>query len=150
MSIISVVTHRFVKSEDLNHHGTLFAGRMSEWFVESGLMAVAAHLPPRNIVCVRVHGMNFTQPVDLGETVKLESKAVYAGNTSVTTNTSISVRGTEILNGFITFVNVDVNGNPQPHGLEIAPEYPDDITLRKKAEDLLHTNRADKKTVQVS
>lgn len=26
---------RLVKSEDLNHHGTLFAGRMSEWFVEA-------------------------------------------------------------------------------------------------------------------
>ncbi len=32
-----IVTNRFVKSEDLNHHGTLFAGRTSEWFVETGL-----------------------------------------------------------------------------------------------------------------
>jgi hypothetical protein len=31
-------TMRLVKSEDLNHHGTLFAGRSAEWFVESGLL----------------------------------------------------------------------------------------------------------------
>ena len=30
-------TYHLVKSEDLNHHGTLYAGRNAEWFVESGL-----------------------------------------------------------------------------------------------------------------
>jgi len=33
---LTMVTMRLVKSEDLNHHGTLFAGRTAEWFVESG------------------------------------------------------------------------------------------------------------------
>lgn len=28
-------TSRLVKPQELNHHGTLFAGRMSEWFVEN-------------------------------------------------------------------------------------------------------------------
>ena len=34
----NMVTMRLVKSEDLNHHGTLFAGRTAEWFVESGFI----------------------------------------------------------------------------------------------------------------
>jgi len=42
---------RLVKSEDLNHHGTLFAGRSAEWFVEAGFIAAASVLPPKNIVC---------------------------------------------------------------------------------------------------
>ena len=36
MRFQTLVTNRFVKGEDLNHHGTLFAGRAAEWFVESG------------------------------------------------------------------------------------------------------------------
>jgi hypothetical protein len=35
---------RLVKSEDLNHHGTLFAGRTAEWFVESGFLPVFSGL----------------------------------------------------------------------------------------------------------
>ena len=42
MSMKTFVTHRLVKGEDLNHHGTLFAGRSAEWFVESGFIAAAA------------------------------------------------------------------------------------------------------------
>lgn len=33
------VTYRMVIQEDLNHHGTLFAGRAAEWFVATGFMA---------------------------------------------------------------------------------------------------------------
>ena len=32
---------RLVKGEDLNHHGTLYAGRTAEWFVEAGFIAAA-------------------------------------------------------------------------------------------------------------
>ena len=54
---------RLVKSEDLNHHGTLFAGRSAEWFVEAGFIAAASVLPPKNIVCVKIHGLTFTKPI---------------------------------------------------------------------------------------
>ena len=43
----TVVTSRLVKSEDLNHHGTLFAGRTAEWFVESGFIAATSLLNPQ-------------------------------------------------------------------------------------------------------
>ncbi|MFB3926434.1 MAG: acyl-CoA thioesterase, partial [Syntrophales bacterium] len=36
------IIHRQVKGQDLNHHGTLFAGRGAEWFVEAGLIAAAS------------------------------------------------------------------------------------------------------------
>ena len=42
MALEALKTCRLIKSEDLNHHGTLFAGRCAEWFVESGFIAVAA------------------------------------------------------------------------------------------------------------
>jgi len=136
MGIIPIVTNRFVKSEDLNHHGTLFAGRTAEWFVESGLMAVAFYLPAENIVCVKIHGMTFTRPVHLGETVRFVSKVLYTGKTSIMTNIRLFVKDTELLNGFVTFVNVDKNGISFPHGLEVEATSEEDISLCKQARNL--------------
>ncbi len=136
MEIIPIITHHFVKSEDLNHHGTLYAGRTAEWFVEAGLMAAAVYLPPENIVCVKIHGMTFTRPIRLGETVKFISKVVYAGRTSLTANIRIEMQNKEILNGFITFVNVDSEGKSFPHGLEMDAVSAEDIALQEQARKL--------------
>jgi acyl-CoA hydrolase len=57
-----LVTMRLVKSGDLCHHGTLFAGRTSEWFVESGFIAPTSLLNPRNVVCPKILGMFFSKP----------------------------------------------------------------------------------------
>ncbi|MDP2989667.1 MAG: hypothetical protein Q8O57_03775 [Kiritimatiellota bacterium] len=46
MKITTYVTNHLVKSEDLNHHGTLYAGRTAEWFVESGFIAAASLTHP--------------------------------------------------------------------------------------------------------
>ena len=70
-------TMRLIKSEDLNHHGTLFAGRTAEWFIESGFIAATALLDPRSVVCLKVHGMYFTSPARPGEVLRFESKIVY-------------------------------------------------------------------------
>ena len=50
---VSNESMRLVKSNDLNHHGTLFAGRTAEWFVESGFIAAAGVLDPKNLVCLK-------------------------------------------------------------------------------------------------
>ena len=136
MDIVPIVTNRFVKSEDLNHHGTLFAGRTAEWFVEAGLMAAAVYLPAENIVCVNIHGMTFTKPVRLGETVRFVSKAIYAGRTSIITNIRLFLKDIEILNGFISFVNIDSNGCSCPHGLVITATSEEDIFLCEQARNL--------------
>lgn len=66
--------YHLVKSEDLNHHGTLYAGRTAEWFVDAGFIAAALLAKPENIVCLKIHGMSFTAPVKKGEIVKFDSK----------------------------------------------------------------------------
>ena len=43
-------TYRLIKSEDLNHHGTLFAGRSAEWFVESGFIAASSIINPNTTI----------------------------------------------------------------------------------------------------
>jgi acyl-CoA hydrolase len=126
---------RLVKSEDLNHHGTLFAGRSAEWFVEAGFIAAASVLPPKNIVCLKVHGLTFTKPIHAGEIVRFESKIIRTGRSSLTVYVQILVATMEtpILQGFITFVHVDDEGHAAPHGLKLTLETEEDLRLNQEA-----------------
>ena len=136
MEMKSITTHHFVKSEDLNHHGTLYAGRTAEWFVEAGLIATAMHVPAENIVCLKIHGMSFTRPVHLGEIAQFTAKVVYTGKTRLVTNIQMRIKDEEVLNGFITFVNVDRAGQPFAHGVMIEAETPEEIALQETAKTL--------------
>ncbi len=136
MEIKSIITHHFVKSEDLNHHGTLYAGRTAEWFVEAGLIATAAYIPAENIVCLKIHGMSFTRPVQLGEIIEFTGRVVFTGKSRLVTNVRMAGKGDEVLNGFITFVNVDPDGHPFPHGVEIEAVTPEEIALQEQAKEL--------------
>lgn len=99
-------------------------------------MSAALHLPADNIVCVKIHGMNFSRPIHLGEVVRFDSRIVHAGRTSLVSNISVHVRDVKILEGFITFVNVDENGKSQPHGLVIKAETEEEKALQEQAGNL--------------
>ena len=131
---------RLVKSEDLNHHGTLYAGRMSEWFVESCFIA-AAELThrPESVVCLKIHGMMFKVPGQKGDILKQLSKVVGVGKSSITVYGQVKRQkdGAVLVDGFITFVNVDEKGKPVPHNLELTPpEDREEEALRKAAANL--------------
>lgn len=135
----SFITHRLIKSEDLNHHGTLFAGRTAEWFVESGFVAATSYVKPDRLVCLKIHGLLFTKPARLGDIIRFESRAVYAGRSSIITNIQAAVRRDDfevLVDGFITFINVDEQTNACPHGIILAPKTPQDRELWQKAKAL--------------
>jgi acyl-CoA hydrolase len=129
---------RLVKSEDLNHHGTLFAGRTAEWFVESGFIAAASLLNPQNIVCLKIHGMFFTKPAVSGDVLKFSSKVVYTGRTSITSYVQVVKNGPDkpLVDGFVTFIHVDEKTKPSPHFLEINPVTEEDKDLYETAKNL--------------
>lgn len=128
--------YHLVKSEDLNHHGTLYAGRSAEWFVEAGFVAAASLTRPENIVCLRIHGMTFTAPLHLGDVVCFESKVAYAGRTRLISYIQVCSAGKTIVRGFITFIHVDSQGKPLPHGITLAPATPEDAALMEEAKNL--------------
>ena len=132
------VTMRLIKSEDLNHHGTLFAGRTAEWFVESGFIAAASLLNPQNIVCLKIHGMFFTKPAVSGDVLKFSSKVVFAGNSSITSYIHVENNGAykPLVDGFVTFIHVDENTRPAPHYLKITPVTEEDKALYETAKNL--------------
>lgn len=126
---------RLVKGEDLNHHGTLFAGRTAEWFVESGFIAAATILPPNTVVCLKIHGMYFTKPVRPGQIVKFSSKIVFAGKSSLVAYIKVTTGTNEesFVNGFITFIHVDHTTNATPHGVIIQPVTDEEKALYDEA-----------------
>jgi len=129
---------RLVKSEDLNHHGTLFAGRSAEWFVEAGFIAAASVLPSQNIVCLKIHGLTFTQPIQAGEIARFESKIVHTGRSSLVVSIQLKIQNCDepVLTGFITFVNINEGGKAEPHGLELELISAEDILLNQQARAL--------------
>lgn len=134
----TLVTMRLVKSEDLNHHGTLFAGRTAEWFVESGFIAATSVLPPRNVVCLKIHGMFFTRPARSGDVLKFCSRIAYTGRSSLTVYVTVNSNGGEkpLVDGFVTFIHVDDSTKPAPHYIVLSPETDEEKELFRKAEEL--------------
>ena len=127
---------RLVKGEDLNHHGTLYAGRTAEWFVESGFISAASQTRPENIVCLKIHGMTFSHPIRKGEVVTFKSRIVKVGKTRIISLIEAWVNDKLSVRGFITFVHVDLEGNPLPHGLEFVPVTEEEIALFEEASKL--------------
>jgi acyl-CoA hydrolase len=125
-----------VKGEDLNHHGTLYAGRTAEWFVESGFIAAASLTKPENIVCLKIHGMTFTRPIRKGELPTFTSRVVLTGDTKIVSCIEVSVRGKVVVRGFITFIHVDLEGKPVPHGINFVPHTEEEKALIKEAQSL--------------
>lgn len=138
MDVNSISMCRLVKGGDLNHHGTLFAGRGAEWFVEAGFIAAASLTAPERIVCAKIHGMVFTRPVNKGSIVRCESKIVHAGKTSLIAYVKILLQATNefVVDGFLTFIHVNEKGKPSPHGIIIEPTQPEDKQLQLNAKSL--------------
>jgi acyl-CoA hydrolase len=136
MKITTCITNHLVKSEDLNHHGTLYAGRTAEWFVESGFIAAASLTHPENIVCLKIHGMVFNRPVRRGEIVCFESRIVCTGKSRLIAYIETKVKDQIVISGFITFVHVDAEGHPLPHGITVEASTPEEVTLVEKARNL--------------
>nr|MDA8125815.1 acyl-CoA thioesterase [Deltaproteobacteria bacterium] len=123
---------------DLNHHGTLFAGQCTKWFVESGFIAAANAASPESTVCVNIHGMVFKKRILPGTIIRFESKVILAGRSRLL----VYVRAMDskieelIVDGFLTFVHVDPQGRSLPHGITIEAATEEDIALQERAKAL--------------
>ncbi|QOX66020.1 acyl-CoA thioesterase [Anoxybacterium hadale] len=132
-----------VKSEDLNHHGTLFAGRSAEWLVEAAFVAAASqHGRPQDVLCVNIHGFTFTKPVQKGDIITFYSRVAKVGTTSITVYVKVmsEIHGTTHVDGYLTFVCVEPDTKrKRPHGI-VMDETTDEeeIQIRQRAETLSH------------
>ena len=134
------VSH-LVKSEDLNHHGTLFAGRSAEWLVEAAFIAAAAeHGRPQDVLCVNIHGFTFKKPVNRGDILTMSSRIVRVGTTSITVYVEAhgEIEKEKNAEGFLTFVCLEPDTKEKrAHGLKLdEPENDEEREIRERASRL--------------
>jgi acyl-CoA hydrolase len=111
-------TIHLVKSEDLNNHNSLYAGRLAEWAVESAYIAAAKTAGTRGqMVCVNVREMQFHRPVRNGDLLNFSSTIQTVGTTSLTVYTKAEVSEVLCLESEAIFVCVDHEGKKIPHGV---------------------------------
>ncbi len=122
-----VESSHLVKSIDLNHHGTLYAGRMAEWVVEVGFLTTRAALrcSPDHLVCLRIHDLDFRRRVEKGASLRMRGEIVYVGRTSITVHVEaepFQPDGSEpiVTDALLTYVHI-VEGAAAPHGLTVEP-----------------------------
>ena len=133
----TIITQHLVRNEDLNHHGSLFAGRSAEWMTEAAFMTAASLLPAESIVAVKINELCYLAPVHSGDVLEIAGKAVYAGNSSIMIYVSAEVRGNKVIEGFSTFVHIDKDGHSVPHGITIEAVTEEEIALMERAKSIM-------------
>jgi acyl-CoA hydrolase len=145
MQMETVSTWRLIKSEDLNHHGTLYAGRATEWMVEAAFIAASYAVGDEHVVCLRIHSLLFMKPVQKGHILTFGSRLVHTGRSSLTVYVEVLNRRTNefFVDGFFTFVRVDERGAAAPHHITIEPSNDEEKLLQEKARALVETAKAE-------
>jgi acyl-CoA hydrolase len=140
MEIKETSTHHFVMSEDLNHHETLYAGRGVEWMVEAGLIAACTAVDATNMVCLRINSLLFRKPVPKGQLIRYSARIVYAGRTSLIAYVRVmnSLSDEFIVDGYFTYVHIDEDGHPTPHGITIEPVTEEEVAIHEEAKKIAH------------
>lgn len=124
--ILESVTLHIIRPEDLNHHGTLFAGQMAKWLVEAGfIMASRLVGKPEDVVCVQVNSMTFKKPLNNGDLIELKSRVAYLGSTSITVYSAVfrEQDALPVVSNMATFVTVDKQNKPYKHGFKLTEDY---------------------------
>ncbi|MCL1922273.1 MAG: acyl-CoA thioesterase [Propionibacteriaceae bacterium] len=121
MKIQPITLRHIVMGQDLNHHGTLYAGRCVEWMVEAGLIAACDATRRNHIVCVHINDLSFRTPVHKGDQVEYTSTLCYAGRSSLVVYVRVEsvMTGGFVVDGFFTYVNVTDDGAPLTHGIVV-------------------------------
>lgn len=106
-----VQTHRVFPS-DLNHHATLFGGKLMSLIDDTASISVSRFARNNSIVTASMDKLDFLHPIHSGHSVCVETYVTGAGNTSV--EVFAKVMGEDLVTGeryigatsFISFVVV--------------------------------------------
>lgn len=136
-----IVTHHLVRKEDLNHHGSLYAGRSADWIIETAYAAAASLLPTDSIVIAKINEISYLSPIHAGEVTRFEGRAAYAGHSSLMIYVSAWVQGEKKMEGFLTVVHIGDHGRPSAHGIVLPTESEEDKALEERAKSLKNADR---------
>ena len=132
-------TSKLVKGQDMNHHDTLFAGRLAEWIAEASFMGASdlygKYGETDHLVAIEMHSMKYLGPSFNGDIIRFVSTGVQAGRTSLTVYTKALRNNSDIkvAECFVTFVCIDLDKEKIPHNIVIdEPETEEDKEIIEK------------------
>lgn len=118
---MELATRHFVRPEALNHHETLYAGRMAEWITEAAMIAVTKMLQKNeNVVLAALKEIVIKKPIVAGTILEFFYVVSNLGTTSIEITVSVKNMLTDEFHaeGSAIFVTVDEKGNKMPHKLK--------------------------------
>jgi acyl-CoA thioesterase YciA len=123
-------TRKMVMDKDLNPAGTLFGGRALEWIDEEAAIFAYCQLKyPSHLVTKAMSAIDFKAPARRGDIVEIGTETVKVGTTSITIAITLRNKRTQqeiVRVDGIVFVNLGLDGKPQPHNVYISE--PGEIT----------------------
>jgi acyl-CoA hydrolase len=137
------VTFQFLaEPTDINFGGKVHGGAVMKW-IDQISFACASNWSASYCVTVYVGGIKFHKPVQIGDLVKIDSKIIYTGKTSMHIMVDVWSKNligendfTKTTHCIIVFVAVNKDGEPisVPDWI---PETPDEIKLKTYAKKLM-------------
>jgi acyl-CoA hydrolase len=97
-----------IRSEFLNHYGTLFGGYMMQWADDMAYNAASLAFPGANFVTKLFGQFDFTSPVRGGDIIKIFGQVESTGTTSCKIKVwAVNARtGADVFSTFAVMVNV--------------------------------------------
>jgi len=108
-----------VMPADLNGSGTLFGGRCLSFVDEEAAIYACCQLETHRITTAGMSAINFTSPAYQNNIIEIGCEVVKFGRTSITLKVVVRNKDTKkdiLVVEQITFVALDENGKPTPHG----------------------------------
>jgi len=112
-------TRKVVKPGDLNPNGTLFGGQLLAWIDEEAGLYTVLQLETNRIVTKSMSEIDFVSAASLGDIVEIGVEVVKFGTSSMVLKCEARNKMTKqtiLTVDKITFVHLDENGIPAPHG----------------------------------
>jgi acyl-CoA thioesterase YciA len=112
---------------DTNPQGTIFGGVLLSYIDQAGALGARAQAPCR-FVTVALETVEFREPVYVGDVLSFYTAVKRVGRTSITVHVSVEAQRfadprqvVEVTQATVTYVSVDEQRRPVPHGLPAMP-----------------------------
>ena len=113
-------SRKWIKPGDLNSHGTLFGGSLLQWIDEEAAIFASCQIDSKSIVTKYMSEINFVSSARQGDIIEMGMEVVKFGTTSFTLRCEVRNKLNQqviIRIEKMTFVHIDENGKPKPHGV---------------------------------
>lgn len=117
---MELATRQFVRPDAHNHHETVYAGRLADWFTEAAMIGVTKEIGKNeNVVLAALKEIRIIKPMKAGMILEFLYETGHLGTTSIEIMVTVRDMLTkeEHAYGSAIFVTVDDNGKKAPHGL---------------------------------